>query len=63
VDAGSSRRYPLTTLRADHRRAIDRYIDYVGDRAATGPESRARPVPSLDEPPSHDEIDPEPPRR
>jgi hypothetical protein len=34
VDAGSSLRYPRSTLRADHPRAIDRYIDYFGEGAA-----------------------------
>jgi len=32
------------TVKTDHRRAIDRYIDYFGDRAATGTEPLARRV-------------------
>ena len=37
------------TFKTDHRRAIDRYIDYFGDCAATGPEPCARQVTSVDE--------------
>ncbi len=36
-------------FKTDHRRAIDRYIAYFGDCAATGTEPRARRVTSVDE--------------
>jgi hypothetical protein len=36
-------------LKSDRRRAIDRYIDYFGDGAATGTEPLARRVTSVDE--------------
>jgi hypothetical protein len=57
VAAGSSLRSLGTRLRADHPRAIDRYIDYFGDGAATNTESRASRVPSVDEPPSPEEAE------
>ena len=34
-------------LKADHGRAIDRYIDYFGETAALGGERRARRSPSI----------------
>lgn len=41
--------YLSAKFKNDHRRAIDRYIDYFGDCAATGTEPRARRVTSVDE--------------
>lgn len=38
----------LATFKTDHRRAIDRYIDYFGDCAATGTKPFARRVTSVD---------------
>jgi len=42
-------RHLLATFKTDHRRAIDRYIDYFGDCAATGARPLARRVTSVDE--------------
>jgi hypothetical protein len=38
----------LAALKTDHRRAIDHYIDYFGDGAATGTKPLARRVTSVD---------------
>jgi len=37
----------MTSFKTDHPRAIDRYIDYFGDRAAPGTEPLARRVMSV----------------
>jgi len=39
-----------STRKTDHWRAIDRYIDYFGDRAATRGEPPGRPAPTANEP-------------
>jgi stearoyl-CoA desaturase (Delta-9 desaturase) len=46
-DADHSRQ---STRETDHWRAIDRYIDYFGDPAATRGEPPGRPAPTVDEP-------------
>jgi hypothetical protein len=38
-----------STLKTDHWRAIDRYIDYFGDHGATRGEPPGRPAPTVDE--------------
>jgi hypothetical protein len=45
-------RYPRLTFKTDHRRAIDRYINFFGDRAAPGTEPGTTRVPSVDARPS-----------
>ena len=39
-----------STRKTDHWRAIDRYIDYFGDRAATRGEPPGRPASTANEP-------------